>query len=75
MLSAQNGLNELVIAKRLGAERTMGCFVNAADLRGALFCLFRSLVEDREFLLRGGPGSHCPIKLHVAHIELRFHLL
>jgi 2-dehydropantoate 2-reductase len=28
VLSAQNGLNELTIAARLGAERTMGCFVN-----------------------------------------------
>jgi len=28
ILSAQNGLNERVIAARVGAERTMGCFVN-----------------------------------------------
>jgi 2-dehydropantoate 2-reductase len=28
VLSAQNGLNELVIAERVGAGRTMGCFVN-----------------------------------------------
>ncbi|WP_209424725.1 2-dehydropantoate 2-reductase N-terminal domain-containing protein [Pararhodobacter sp. SW119] len=28
ILSAQNGLNERVIAARAGAERTMGCFVN-----------------------------------------------
>jgi 2-dehydropantoate 2-reductase len=28
VLSAQNGLNELVIAGHVGAERTMGCFVN-----------------------------------------------
>jgi 2-dehydropantoate 2-reductase len=28
VLSAQNGLNEIAIAERLGAERTMGCFVN-----------------------------------------------
>lgn len=35
VLSAQNGLNELVIAERLGAERTMGCFVNfGADWLG-----------------------------------------
>src|SRR5215203_7261039 len=47
------------------------CLANAAGLRNALVCLFHSLVEDREFLLRGGPGSHCPIKLRVAHIELR----
>src|SRR5262245_56128042 len=28
VLSAQNGLNEIAISKRLGAERSMGCFVN-----------------------------------------------
>ena len=28
VLSAQNGLNELAIARALGADRTMGCFVN-----------------------------------------------
>ena len=28
VLSAQNGLNEIAIAKKLGAGRTMGCFVN-----------------------------------------------
>jgi 2-dehydropantoate 2-reductase len=28
VLSAQNGLNELVIAEHVGAARTMGCFVN-----------------------------------------------
>jgi 2-dehydropantoate 2-reductase len=28
ILSAQNGLNELTIARSVGAERTMGCFVN-----------------------------------------------
>jgi 2-dehydropantoate 2-reductase len=28
VLSAQNGLNEKVIAEVIGAERTMGCFVN-----------------------------------------------
>jgi 2-dehydropantoate 2-reductase len=28
VLSAQNGLNELTIARLAGAERTMGCFVN-----------------------------------------------
>ena len=35
VLSAQNGLNEIAISKRLGAERTMGCFVNfGADWLG-----------------------------------------
>jgi 2-dehydropantoate 2-reductase len=28
VLSAQNGLNELVIAQAVGAQRTVGCFVN-----------------------------------------------
>ncbi len=28
VLSAQNGLNETAIARQIGAERTMGCFVN-----------------------------------------------
>lgn len=28
VLSAQNGLNELTIAEEIGAERTIGCFVN-----------------------------------------------
>jgi 2-dehydropantoate 2-reductase len=35
VLSAQNGLNELAIAKHVGEARTMGCFVNfGADWHG-----------------------------------------
>ncbi|RXT53731.1 2-dehydropantoate 2-reductase [Bosea sp. Tri-44] len=35
VLSAQNGLNEIVIAKAIGEQRTMGCFVNfGADWHG-----------------------------------------
>jgi 2-dehydropantoate 2-reductase len=35
VLSAQNGLNEIAIAERVGAQRTMGCFVNfGADWSG-----------------------------------------
>ena len=35
VLSAQNGLNELAIARRVGEARTMGCFVNfGADWLG-----------------------------------------
>jgi 2-dehydropantoate 2-reductase len=35
VFSAQNGLNELAIAEAVGAERTMGCFVNfGADWHG-----------------------------------------
>lgn len=35
VLSAQNGLNEIAIARTIGAERTLGCFVNfGADWLG-----------------------------------------
>lgn len=35
VLSAQNGLNEIAISRAVGAERTMGCFVNfGADWHG-----------------------------------------
>ena len=41
VLSAQNGLNELVIARTVGAQRTMGCFVNfGADWLGPGEILF-----------------------------------
>lgn len=41
VLSAQNGLNELAIARALGLERTMGCFVNfGADWLGPGEILF-----------------------------------
>ncbi|MXN66540.1 2-dehydropantoate 2-reductase [Stappia sp. GBMRC 2046] len=41
VLSAQNGLNELEIAEAVGAEHTMGCFVNfAADWHGPGEILF-----------------------------------
>lgn len=41
VLSAQNGLNELAIAKAVGAARTMGCFVNfGADWLGPGEILF-----------------------------------
>ncbi len=41
VLSAQNGLNELSIARVVGPERTMGCFVNfGADWLGAGEILF-----------------------------------
>ncbi len=41
VLSAQNGLNELAIARAVGAERTMGCFVNfGADWLGPGEILF-----------------------------------
>jgi 2-dehydropantoate 2-reductase len=41
VLSAQNGLNEIVISERVGAARTMGCFVNfGADWLGPGRILF-----------------------------------
>ena len=41
MLSAQNGLNEIAIAETVGAERTMGCFVNfGSDWHGPGQILF-----------------------------------
>jgi 2-dehydropantoate 2-reductase len=41
ILSAQNGLNEIAIAKRAGEARTMGCFVNfGADWHGPGEILF-----------------------------------
>lgn len=41
VLSAQNGLNEITIARTIGAERTMGCFVNfGADWLGPGRILF-----------------------------------
>jgi len=41
VLSAQNGLNELAISARVGAARTMGCFVNfGADWLGPGRILF-----------------------------------
>ena len=41
VFSAQNGLNEIEIAEAVGAERTMGCFVNfSADWHGPGRILF-----------------------------------
>ncbi len=41
VLSAQNGLNEITIAKAIGEDRTMGCFVNfGADWLGPGEILF-----------------------------------
>jgi 2-dehydropantoate 2-reductase len=41
VLSAQNGLNEIAIAAKVGADRTMGCFVNfGSDWHGPGQILF-----------------------------------
>ncbi len=46
VVSVQNGLNELVIASRLGRERTVGCFVN-----------FGADVLEPGVILRGNRGA------------------
>ena len=46
VVSVQNGLNELMIAERLGADRTVGCFVN-----------FGADVLEPGVILRGNRGA------------------
>lgn len=46
VVSVQNGLNEMEIAERIGAARTMGCFVN-----------FGADVVEPGVILRGNRGS------------------
>ena len=46
VVSVQNGLNEMEIAERIGADRTMGCFVN-----------FGADVVEPGVILRGNRGS------------------
>ncbi len=58
VVSVQNGLNELVIAERIGADRTVGCFVNfGADVvePGVVMRGNRGAVVVGE--LEGGHGS------------------
>lgn len=58
VVSAQNGLNERVIAARIGAERTLGCFVNfGADWiePGRILYGNRAAVAVGE--LDGGPSN------------------
>ncbi len=46
VVSVQNGLNERVIARRIGAERTVGCFVN-----------FGADVMEPGLIMRGNRGA------------------
>ena len=46
VMSAQNGLNELAIARYIGPERTIGCFVN-----------FSSDLMEPSVISYGGPGT------------------
>jgi 2-dehydropantoate 2-reductase len=58
VLSAQNGLNELTIAERVGAERTMGCFVNfGADWLGPGRILFGNRAAVVVGEIDGPPGT------------------
>ena len=75
VLSAQNGLNEIAIADAVGAERTMGCFVNfGADWHGPGEVLFgnRSAVVvgeiDGSIRPRTRTGAHAVKK--VLHFRL-----
>jgi 2-dehydropantoate 2-reductase len=61
VLSAQNGLNEIAISARVGAERTMGCFVNfGADWLGPGRILFgnRAAVVVGEIDGKTRPRTH-----------------
>ena len=61
VLSAQNGLNEIAIAEAVGAERTMGCFVNfGADWHGPGEILYgnRGAVVVRRDRWRGSTRAH-----------------
>lgn len=61
VLSAQNGLNEIAVARALGPERTMGCFVNfGADWLGPGEILFgnRGTVVVGEIDAQTRPRTH-----------------
>lgn len=58
VLSAQNGLNEIEIAKVVGEARTMGCFVNfGADWHGAGEILFGNRAAVVVGEIDGAPRS------------------
>jgi len=69
VLSAQNGLNELAIARLVGRERTMGCFVNfGADWLGPGQILFGNrgavVVGEIDGSIRGRTRAmHARLKL------------
>ncbi len=61
VLSAQNGLNEITISRILGAERTMGCFVNfGADWLGPGEILFGNRAAVVVGEIDGPPRDRTP---------------
>jgi 2-dehydropantoate 2-reductase len=68
VLSAQNGLNEIAIAARVGAERTMGCFVNfGADWLGP----GRILFGNRAAVVVGEIDGKIRARTEAMHARLR----
>ena len=68
VLSAQNGLNELVLAKVVGAERTMGCFVNfGADYLGP----GRIIRGNRAAVVVGELDGSMTVRVREMHALLR----
>lgn len=68
VLSAQNGLNELVIARIVGAERTMGCFVNfGADYLGP----GRVIRGNRAAVVVGELDGRMTDRVREMHVLLR----
>ncbi len=69
VLSAQNGLNELAIARAVGEERTMGCFVNfGADWLGPGQILF----GNRAAVVVGEIDGSIRARTRAMHVWLRF---
>jgi 2-dehydropantoate 2-reductase len=68
VVSAQNGLNERVIASRIGADRTLGCFVNfGADWLEP----GRILYGNRAAVALGELDGRDSARLHEMHALLR----
>lgn len=68
VLSAQNGLNEIVIAKAVGEARTMGCFVNfGADWHGPGEILY----GNRGAVVIGEPDGAMSNRVREMHRLLR----
>jgi 2-dehydropantoate 2-reductase len=67
IVSAQNGLNELAIARVVGTERTMGCFVNfGADWLGPGEILF----GNRGAVVVGEIDGSIRARTHQMHADL-----
>ena len=68
VLSAQNGLNEIAIARAVGEARTMGCFVNfGADWHGPGKILF----GNRGAVVVGEIDGSMRQRTHVMHAALQ----